>query len=185
MRIGAEYFSTAPICTNPKFDKDKQMIACIDTKEVAEIQSKNSSKKRIISAVQGKYSALQFMVSGKSGVGEIECEEAFEKQSKESEDLLKSLEADDALKAMLATQMAVIHELQQKEFLFASQNIPVERKQYHINAITKLSNVFIQQATLMQKLQGKGQQKVTVEHVHVHNGGQAIVGNVKTNAKEG
>jgi hypothetical protein len=27
---------------------------------------------------------------------------------------------------------------------------------------------------------GKGQQKVTVEHVHVHSGGQAIVGAVKT-----
>jgi hypothetical protein len=26
---------------------------------------------------------------------------------------------------------------------------------------------------------GKGQQKVTVEHVHVHDGGQAIVGNVQ------
>ena len=31
----------------------------------------------------------------------------------------------------------------------------------------------------MQKLKGKhGQQKVTVEHVHVHQGGQAIVGAV-------
>jgi hypothetical protein len=27
---------------------------------------------------------------------------------------------------------------------------------------------------------GKGQQKVTVEHVHVHEGGQAIVGNVES-----
>jgi len=27
---------------------------------------------------------------------------------------------------------------------------------------------------------GKGQQKVTVEHVHVHEGGQAMVGNVQT-----
>jgi hypothetical protein len=27
---------------------------------------------------------------------------------------------------------------------------------------------------------GKGQQKVTVEHVHVHAGGQALVGNVET-----
>ena len=26
---------------------------------------------------------------------------------------------------------------------------------------------------------GKGQQKMTVEHVHVHEGGQAIVGNVQ------
>lgn len=35
----------------------------------------------------------------------------------------------------------------------------------------------------MQKLQGKVQQKVTVEHVHVHNGGQAIVGNVKASTR--
>jgi hypothetical protein len=27
---------------------------------------------------------------------------------------------------------------------------------------------------------GKGQQKVTVEHVHVHSGGQAVVGMVET-----
>jgi hypothetical protein len=27
---------------------------------------------------------------------------------------------------------------------------------------------------------GKGQQKVTVEHVHVHSGGQAVVGTVET-----
>jgi hypothetical protein len=37
-------------------------------------------------------------------------------------------------------------------------------------------------ATLLEALNrhgGKGQQKVTVEHVHVLNGGQAIVGNVE------
>jgi hypothetical protein len=93
---------------------------------------------------------------------------------------LQSLEANDTLKAMLATQMAAIHDLQQKEFLFASKILMPNKKQYHMNAVVKLSNVFIQQAALMQKLQGKGQQKVIVEHVHVHNGGQAIVGNLET-----
>jgi hypothetical protein len=37
-------------------------------------------------------------------------------------------------------------------------------------------------ATLLEALnrhRGKGQQKVTVEHVHVDNGGQAIVGHVQ------
>jgi len=39
--------------------------------------------------------------------------------------------------------------------------------------------VFNEQIEVMQKLKGKaGQQKVTVEHVHVHEGGQAIVGAV-------
>ena len=31
----------------------------------------------------------------------------------------------------------------------------------------------------LQRYRGKGQQKVTVEHVHVHTGGQAIVGSVR------
>ena len=39
----------------------------------------------------------------------------------------------------------------------------------------------LEQLEAMQKLKGKaGQQKVTVEHVHVHEGGKAIVGAVST-----
>jgi len=39
--------------------------------------------------------------------------------------------------------------------------------------------VFIEQLVAMAKLKGKaGQQKVVVEHVHVHSGGQAVVGTV-------
>jgi len=34
------------------------------------------------------------------------------------------------------------------------------------------------QVEALQRYRGKGQQKVTVEHVHVHAGGQAIVGAV-------
>ena len=48
------------------------------------------------------------------------------------------------------------------------------------NQANKLSRTY---ATLLEALnrhRGKGQQKVTVEHVHVHEGGQAIVGNVET-----
>jgi GTPase len=41
--------------------------------------------------------------------------------------------------------------------------------------------LFTEQLEAMSKLKGKvGQQKVTVEHVHVHDGGQAIVGAVST-----
>ena len=37
-------------------------------------------------------------------------------------------------------------------------------------------------ADALNKHRGKGQQKVTVEHVHVHSGGQAVVGMVATPA---
>jgi hypothetical protein len=158
-----------------------------ETKEIIAIKAKkNRSRNRLIASVHQKYSAIQLMTSNKNITSESEQHEALKDQATKSDDLLLSLDVDnDPLKAMLATQMAAIHDLQQKEFLFASQIISPEKKQYHINAVTKLSNVFIQQASLMQKLQGKGQQKVTVEHVHVHNGGQAIVGNVESNRREG
>ena len=55
-----------------------------------------------------------------------------------------------------------------------------EGRRENLNQANKLSRTF---ATLLEALnrhRGKGQQKVTVEHVHVHAGGQAIVGMVET-----
>lgn len=43
----------------------------------------------------------------------------------------------------------------------------------------KLSRVYNEQMEALRRHRGKGQQKVTVKHVHVHEGGQAIVGNVE------
>jgi uncharacterized protein YcbX len=45
-------------------------------------------------------------------------------------------------------------------------------------AFNKLARTFASQVEALNRHRGKGQQKVTVEHVHVHEGGQAIVGNV-------
>ncbi|KHA53892.1 hypothetical protein Z947_4213 [Sulfitobacter geojensis] len=44
----------------------------------------------------------------------------------------------------------------------------------------KLMALYAKQLATLDKHHGKGQQKVTVEHVHVEAGGQAIVGNVET-----
>jgi hypothetical protein len=60
--------------------------------------------------------------------------------------------------------------LPNQDFVFRRENL---------NQAGKLSRTF---ATLLEALnrhRGKGQQKVTVEHVHVYQGGQAIVGNVE------
>ena len=55
-----------------------------------------------------------------------------------------------------------------------------EGRRENLNQANKLSRTY---ATLLEALnrhRGKGQQKVTVEHVHVHSGGQAVVGMVET-----
>ena len=52
-------------------------------------------------------------------------------------------------------------------------------KELNANLAIKFQRTFIAQIEALQRLRGKGGQKVTVEHVHVHQGGQAIVGNVE------
>jgi len=55
-----------------------------------------------------------------------------------------------------------------------------EGRRENLSQANKLSRTY---ATLLEALnrhRGKGQQKVTVEHVHVHSGGQAVVGLVET-----
>lgn len=49
----------------------------------------------------------------------------------------------------------------------------------NLNYVTKLQRTFLQQIDVLQKIRGKGQQTVRVEHVTVNTGGQAIVGNVE------
>jgi hypothetical protein len=45
--------------------------------------------------------------------------------------------------------------------------------------LNKLARTFNLQLEALKRLRSGGEQKVRVEHVHVHEGGQAIVGNVK------
>ena len=43
--------------------------------------------------------------------------------------------------------------------------------------------LYLKQVAALDKHRGKGQKKVTVEHVHVAAGGQAIVGNVEAGSR--
>lgn len=91
---------------------------------------------------------------------------------------LKALEATGGLQEMLVAQMLSVHRLQQLSAAMANEFHDMNAKQYFTNAATKLSNAFVQQAALLTRLQGNGEQKIVVQHVDIHSGGQAIVGNV-------
>jgi hypothetical protein len=47
-------------------------------------------------------------------------------------------------------------------------------------SLNKLARTFAMQLETLKRYRTGGEQKVTVEHVHIHTGGQAIVGNVST-----
>lgn len=91
------------------------------------------------------------------------------------------LGAEGLLQNMLATQLLGIHDLQQKLLSYAYKYMHDPKYgQYYLNAAAKLSNVFIQLVNSLQKLQGNCQQKVVVEHLHINEGGRAIIGQVNS-----
>jgi hypothetical protein len=91
----------------------------------------------------------------------------------------------DELEAMLAVQMTATHTITMKmlEQLSLRSN-SIELQNSASNQANKLMRTFILQMEALNRYRGKGQQKMTVEHVHVHEGGQAIVGNVQGGGDE-
>jgi len=102
----------------------------------------------------------------------------LEEEVKKSDQVLEALNAKDCLQQMLAAQMISVHRLQQMSIANANGSDRLENKQYFSNTAIKLANCFIQQASLLARLQGQGVQKIVVERVDVHQGGQAVVGNI-------
>jgi hypothetical protein len=86
----------------------------------------------------------------------------------------------DELEGMMAAQLIAAHNAAMECYRRAM--IPdqhLEGRRENLTQANKLSRTF---ATLLEALnrhRGKGQQKMTVEHVHVHSGGQAVVGVVE------
>jgi hypothetical protein len=91
----------------------------------------------------------------------------------------------DELEAMLASQMAVTHALAMDMLGRTKQSPTVPYMQTCAGIATKLQRTFVAQVEALSKLRRGGEQKVTVEHVHVHAGGQAIVGAVTTSPGPG
>jgi peptidyl-tRNA hydrolase len=120
-------------------------------------------------------------------IHQIDCLSKVRGEAKESE-LLRSnamlaavteIKPSDTTELMLATQMVAIHELAMefsKRALIVSQS--VESANSNISRVTKLMRTYTAQVEALSKYRTKGQQKITVQHVNVENGGQAIVGDV-------
>lgn len=93
---------------------------------------------------------------------------------------IRDLDPQTSLETMLASQMVAVNDSIGRLMtiaMFEGQNIL--GREANINLATKLQRTFLQQIEAYQKLKGKGQQTVTVKHVTVNEGGQAIVGNVE------
>ncbi|HEY8006722.1 MAG TPA: hypothetical protein VIE66_08000 [Methylocella sp.] len=98
---------------------------------------------------------------------------------------LISFKPADELESMLAAQLIACHNAGMECFRRAMHGEQTfAGRSENLSQANKLSRSFTVLLEALNRHRGKGQQKVTVEHVHVNNGGQAIVGTV-TNAGGG
>lgn len=95
-------------------------------------------------------------------------------------ELYESLDPQDCVEGMLANQMVGTHYAALDCLRRAAQDGGTgEQRDASLKQAHKLMSLFVQQMSALDKHRGKGQQKVTVEHVYVAAGGQAFVGNVE------
>ena len=99
---------------------------------------------------------------------------------------LEGIAPKDELEGMIAAQLIAAHNaamecyrramIGEQSFEGRSENLS------HANKLSRTSTTLLE---ALNKHRGKGQQKVTVEHVHVHEGGQAVVGAIETRGSGG
>jgi len=94
---------------------------------------------------------------------------------------LRGIGPKDELEAMLAAQMVTTHTLAMRFLGSTSAQYPSAVIDSNLNRGTKLLRTFLMQLEALNRHRSKGEQKMVLEHVHVHSGGQAIVGPVTGN----
>lgn len=93
---------------------------------------------------------------------------------------LRGIAPKDELEGMMAAQLLAAHNAAMECYrraMIGEQTF--EGRKENLNQANKLSRTWATLLDALNKHRGKSQQKVTVEHVHVHAGGQAVVGNVE------
>jgi hypothetical protein len=98
--------------------------------------------------------------------------------------IVKGVRPKDQMEAMLAAQMAAVH---LATMTFARRLAQVETIAHQDSAeraFNKLARTFTTQIEALKRYRTGGEQKMTVQHVTVSEGGQAIVGNVTNKSNE-
>ncbi len=92
---------------------------------------------------------------------------------------LQGLAPSDELEGMLAAQMIATHNTAMECLRRANgDGLSFEAREQNLKHAAKLLAVYARQVEALDKHRGKGQHELTVEHVTVNAGGQAIVGHV-------
>ena len=103
-----------------------------------------------------------------------------------SHSVFTGMKPKDSIEAMMITQMIALHEmalLASERALLTEQ--PDEFVEQNVNRATKLCRSYASLVESFNKYRTKGQQKITVQHVNVNDGGQAVIGDINQGGGNG
>lgn len=112
--------------------------------------------------------------------------EEFDKQLNANVAALVGIAPRDELESMMAAQLLAAHNAAMECYrraMICEQSFDGRRE--NLTQANKLSRTYAAIVEALNRHRGKGQQKITVEHVHVHEGGQAVVGVVEASGALG
>lgn len=92
--------------------------------------------------------------------------------------VVRAVQPRDELESMLAVQMGAVHAATMMMARRLNHITTIPQQDAAERALNKLARTFATQMETLKRYRTGGQQKVTVEHVTVNAGGQAIVGAV-------
>lgn len=99
---------------------------------------------------------------------------------------MRGFAPQDEVEDMMAAQAVGLHAAAMESMRRAMiKDQPHNLRMDMLNAANKLAGTYARIVEVLDKRRGKSGQKVTVEHVHVHQGGQAIVGNIEAGGGSG
>lgn len=159
----------------PKF------VACGDGTKEVEIQCQDGSQ---LSDVLGDSSA-EFQTAILTGLASISGWSGDKQRDRNHAlAMVAEIAPRDAVEAMLVTQMASVHLAAMRHSECMNYAETIQQLDIQERTFNKLMRTFTTQMEALRKHRHGGQQKVTVEHVTVNDGGQAIVGNVGGRQKD-
>lgn len=99
---------------------------------------------------------------------------------------MAGLKPQDPFEGLLISQMVTTYEASMDCFRMAVSNKKFPEVFFKLqNQGVKLMRLYCQQLESLDKHRRKGKQSMTIEHVHVQSGGQAVIGNVSQGDKGG
>ena len=122
-----------------------------------------------------------------NAAGQTLSAEEMEVKAKQIFSAMEELRPQDGFEGMLISQMLTVYDKAMECFSLStleSNKRSVDIRDLLIKQGAKLMRLFNQQVETLDKHRNKGRQKMTVEHVHVHQGGQAVIGSVQGGKNE-